>query len=205
MEIYSFGRKNPRNPFNGGFVKEDIQGNLFKQARCSVYCCTVTDDELRKMNDYINRMEAQKALYRYNLIGLFAVAFNRPLRRRNAFFCSQFVATVLLECGIAAFDRPLSLITPYDLQESPSFALVYQGKLADFCTETEMEMMHANEKVQSLGGGGLILFKLVVHFRSQSSYAFHHKMAYWRNTRSDIRKLPFLFQIDFPLHRPLQM
>jgi len=144
MEIYSFGRKNPRNPFNGGFVKEDIQGNLFKQARCSVYCCTVTDDELRKMNDYINRMEAQKALYRYNLIGLFAVAFNRPLKRRNAFFCSQFVATVLLECGIAAFDKPLSLITPYDLQESPRFDLVYQGKLADFCTETEMEMMHAN-------------------------------------------------------------
>lgn len=143
MEAYSFGRKNPRNPFKGGFVREDIQGHLFQQARCSVYCCTVTDDELQKMNDYVDEMEAKKDLYRYNLIGLFAVIFNKPLERRNAFFCSQFVATVLLECNVVAFEKPLSLITPHDLQASPEFELVYQGSVAGFYTGTEMELMNA--------------------------------------------------------------
>ncbi|MCJ7841450.1 hypothetical protein MUB24_11195 [Lederbergia sp. NSJ-179] len=143
LEVYSFGRINPYNPFKGGFVKEDLQGDLFKQARCSIYCCTVTDAQIEKMNHYIHRIEAQAEIYRYNLIGLFAVALNKPFNRRNAFFCSQFVATVLLESNVIKFDKPLSLITPHDLQASPRFELIFQGKLSDFYTEVHPKMIHA--------------------------------------------------------------
>ncbi|MBO0995413.1 hypothetical protein [Bacillus sp. SD088] len=138
IEVYSFGRKHPFNPFKAGFVKEDLHGKFFKQARCSIYCCTISDVELEKMNHYINRIAAHAEIYRYNLIGLFAVALNKPIKRKNAFFCSQFVATVLLKSNTIKFDKPISLITPHDLQESPRFELTYQGRLADFHTKTDL-------------------------------------------------------------------
>src|SRR5690554_5588184 len=50
-DVYSFGRKTPRNPFIGGFVKEDITGGIFKQARCAIYSCTATEEQIDRMKD----------------------------------------------------------------------------------------------------------------------------------------------------------
>src|SRR3954453_12785465 len=95
VEVYSFGRKTAKNPYIGGFVREDIHSILFKQADCAIYSLTITNDEFQKMYQYIQEIAAQKEYYRYNFIGLFGVPFNKPIKRKNAFFCSQFVASVL--------------------------------------------------------------------------------------------------------------
>ncbi|WP_099156676.1 hypothetical protein [Virgibacillus ndiopensis] len=131
-EVYSFGRKNVKNPFIGGFVKENIQEELFKDATCAVFCCTVTKHQKQKMNEFIQKVEENAHLYRYNLMGLFAIILNKQLIRENAFFCSQFVATVLTESETIKFSKPPSLMTPHDLQKSPDFQLVYNGKLEDY-------------------------------------------------------------------------
>jgi len=128
-EVYSFGRKTARNPFIGGFVKEDLRTGLFKQADCALYSITVTDDQIQKMKHYLQEIEARKKQYRYNFLGLFGVMLNKPLKRKNAFFCSQFVAFVLTESAIMDFEKPLSLIAPHDLQCVPDVQLVYEGKL----------------------------------------------------------------------------
>jgi hypothetical protein len=139
LEVYSFGRKRPRNPLIGGFVKENIQTKIFKNADCAIYYCTVPEYKYKKMNDYVQEMYEQKDRYRYNLLGIFAIAFNKEIKRENAYFCSQFVATVLKECDIIEFNKPLSLVTPYDLQNSPHFQLFYQGSLDDYVCKTENE------------------------------------------------------------------
>lgn len=131
-EVYSFGRKTARNPFIGGFVNEDVTAGLFTQADCAIYSFTVTDVQFQRMNHYLQKFKTQKHLYRYNFIGLFGVMFNKPITRTKAFFCSQFVASVLEECNIHHFEKPLSLITPPDLQEVGTFQLVYEGKLKDY-------------------------------------------------------------------------
>jgi hypothetical protein len=95
IEVYSFGRKTAKNPFNGGFVREDIHSVLFKQAYCAIYSLTITNHEYQKMYQYIQEIAAKKEHYRYNFIGLFGVLFKKPIKRKNAFFCSQFVASVL--------------------------------------------------------------------------------------------------------------
>lgn len=127
-EVYSFGRKQVGNPFRGGFVKENLQQGFFKQADCAVYSLTVTENQLRKMKCYIQEIEEQKEDYRYNLLGLFGFLLNKPIKREKAFFCSQFVASALTKCTID-FEKPLSLIAPYDLQEISELKLVYEGKL----------------------------------------------------------------------------
>ena len=133
-EVYSFGRKTARNPFIGGFVKEDMKKGLFKRANCVIYSFKTTESEIQKMKQYINEIEEQKESYRYNFLGLFGVMFNKSLKRKKAFFCSQFVATVLSECTDVCFDKPLSLIAPNDLQKIGSLRFEYQGKLTSYPT-----------------------------------------------------------------------
>lgn len=132
IKVYSFGRKTAKNPFIGGFVHEDMKSSLFEQASCAIYSYTVSDGQMQKMHDYIQKLEEQKQLYRYNFLGLFGVLFNKPFNRKHAFFCSQFVASVLHECDILDFQKPLSLVTPHDLLEAGNFQLVYQGKVGAY-------------------------------------------------------------------------
>lgn len=138
-EVYSFGRKTARNPFIGGFVEEDVKAGLFKHADCVIFSFTVTEVQMQKMNHYLQGIEAQKKHYRYNFIGLFGVMFNKPIKRKKAFFCSQFVASVLKECDNIHFVKPLPLLAPYDLQNVSTFQLVYEGKLKDYLNENKAE------------------------------------------------------------------
>ena len=128
-EVYSFGRKKAGNPINGGFVKEDVEQGLFKEANCAIYSLTVTEVQMQKMKRYIQEIEEKKEEYRYNFIGLFGFIIKRPIKRDKALFCSQFVASVLKVCNIVDFKQPLSLVAPHHLQEVPKLKLVYEGKL----------------------------------------------------------------------------
>jgi hypothetical protein len=140
LDVYSFGRKRPNNPFLAGFVRENIRDGFFKDADCAIFCCTITENQFQKIIWKIGEMEKNKHDYKYNLIGLIAVMMNMELDRKNAFFCSHFVATVLEESGIEInHHKPLSLVTPYDIKESSSLELVYEGKLASYFTDSNQK------------------------------------------------------------------
>lgn len=149
VDVYSFGRKRPRNPFIGGFTNEDVSSGLFRDANCLVYSLNVTEDEWNKMNAYIEQMNAEKEIYTYNLIGLVAAASQIPLERENAFFCSQFVATVLSESDHITFDKPLSLITPTDLEESLDLEFVYEGPLQRYLKMTSTPSITVHMEIHS--------------------------------------------------------
>jgi hypothetical protein len=136
-KVYSFGRRNPRNPFFAGFVEEDIRGGIFRKADCAIYCITITEKQFQTVIGKINEMEENRDDYRYNLIGLIAVMLNKEFDRKNAYFCSHFVATILKESGIdIKSQKPLSLVTPDDIKESASLELIYEGKLSSYITDS---------------------------------------------------------------------
>lgn len=141
-EVYSFGRKTANNPFVGGFVKEDIRKGLFKQADCAIYSFTVSEVQMQKISRYIKEIEAQKENYRYNFLGLFGFILNKPIKRNKAFFCSQFVASVLKECNIIDFEKSPSLIAPNDLQKRAEFQFVYEGKLKTYHNKHNGKKVH---------------------------------------------------------------
>lgn len=128
-ELYSFGRKYQSIPFIGGFVKENIHSRLFRQAKCAVYSCSVSDEQFSGLQDSISSVEQNQKDYKYNLLGLLGVMMNKDFERKNAYFCSQFVATILKESGISVFEKPAALITPQDLSEEKRFVLEYKGEL----------------------------------------------------------------------------
>jgi hypothetical protein len=135
-QVYSFGRKKPSNPFFGGFVQENIRGGLFRDADCAIFCCTLNEQQFLQLKNKIKVMEENRHAYKYNFIGLFAVMLNKEFNRKNAFFCSHFVADLLQESGVPINrQKPLSLITPHDIKESPSLEFLYEGKLSSYVNE----------------------------------------------------------------------
>lgn len=133
MTVYSFGRKTPRNPFNGGFVKEDIRGVFLKDSRCAIYRFYITEMEFRRILHNIKQIERKKSYYKYNFLGLIGVLFKIEMNRKNALFCSQFVATVM-KGATESFniEKPTCFITPADIREHNGMTLLYEGRLGDF-------------------------------------------------------------------------
>ncbi|MBR7796688.1 hypothetical protein GT022_11605 [Agaribacter marinus] len=131
-EVYSFGRKRPRNPFIGGFVKEDIRSDFMKKSDCAVYQFTVADHECEKIVKNIKDIERQQHKYRYNFIGLFGILLQIEINRKCALFCSQFVATVLRGVPSFSLKKPACFITPADIRNHEGMELIYKGKLGDY-------------------------------------------------------------------------
>ncbi|MDF1508650.1 hypothetical protein PZE06_10655 [Robertmurraya sp. DFI.2.37] len=131
-EVYSFGRKRPNNPFIGGFVKENITTGPLREADCVIYSCTVSERQYQQIQTFLKEIEIQEHLYRYNFIGLFAFMLKKELHRKNAYFCSEFVATALSNSGIVQLRKPPSFVAPHDFEDIRDFQLEFRGKLASF-------------------------------------------------------------------------
>lgn len=136
-DVYSFGRKNPKNPFFGGFVKENMRGILFKKAACAVYSLDITESQFQRIKEFLLDVEYEKEKYRYNLLGLIYVLFHKECDRKYAYFCSEFVATALSRGGIMINNKSVHLTRPSDFAECSDLELVYEGPLSAYLLQTD--------------------------------------------------------------------
>ncbi|MMZ57972.1 hypothetical protein D3C76_629120 [compost metagenome] len=138
-EMYSFGRKNPNNPLNGGFVKEDIKTGTFSKypnTTCVIYELQVTEREVEKMQRVLQLFIRSRNKFLYNILGVIGVALQEPVEFSNSYFCSQFVAEILERSGIKLWDKLPALVTPDDFRQSDRLRLIYEGKLSDYEPES---------------------------------------------------------------------
>ncbi len=137
-ELYSFGRKHPSNPLNGGFVKENIKTGTYSKypnTTCVIYELKVTPREVEKMKRVLNIFIRSSPKYGYNLLGVIGVALQEPVEFSNSYFCSQFVAEILHRSGIKLWNKLPALVTPNDLRESERLRIVYEGRLREYRPE----------------------------------------------------------------------
>src|SRR5699024_8858520 len=127
-----FGRKEPRNPFIGGFVKEDIRSDFLRNSDCAVYVYRISEREYQQIIREIKSVEQYKDKYKYNFIGLLCVLFQVEIKREYAMFCSQFVATVMRDVHSFNMNKPSCFITPADIRTYSGLELIYQGKLGHY-------------------------------------------------------------------------
>ncbi|TLS49062.1 hypothetical protein FE782_27705 [Paenibacillus antri] len=134
-ELYSFGRKNPNNPLNGGFVKEDIKTGTYSKypnTTCVIYELKATRREVDKMKRVLRIFIRSRQKYLYNLLGVFGIVLNEPVEFSNSYFCSQFVAEILQRSGIRLWNKLPALVTPDDFRKSDRLRLIYEGKLSEY-------------------------------------------------------------------------
>lgn len=87
----------------------------------------------------------RKSYYKYNFLGLIGVLLKIEMNRKNALFCSQFVATVMKDTERFKIEKPTCFITPSDIREHKGMSLLYEGKLGDFNKDqlrVERTMVH---------------------------------------------------------------
>ena len=129
-EMYSFGRLNPYNPFWGGFVQEGINFGTFKRFRktvCKIYSLKITEEQYNNVRGMIEYIKSSKQLHKFNVIGLFAVGFNKRISFENSFYCAEFVKYVLQNAGIGK-NLP-KIIKPEDFKQLEGINIEYEGLL----------------------------------------------------------------------------
>lgn len=134
-ELYSFARKNINNPFDSGFVKEDIESGIFgldKSILCRVYEVPVTNEQYKQIHQEIKHFVKNKEDYRYNYTGLVGVMFGKNVVDGTHFFCSQFVSHVFFRSGIKLFSKETGLIRPFDFHMKLKDKQIYDGRLSEY-------------------------------------------------------------------------
>lgn len=133
--MYSFGRRNPYNPFWAGFVTESVHFGTFKRFRETKVTVLAVDVNLKKyeaMRSFIDTMLITKDDYSYNYLGLWLAAFNICFKRQNRYYCSEFVREVLLKYHIKGSKQLSGIVHPMNFLNMPYARTVYCGKLKDY-------------------------------------------------------------------------
>lgn len=143
-QMYSFARQNPPHCFPCGFIVENAFEGLLGTCDtipCKVFSISVTEEQYDMFCDIIEEFVTNKQIYKYNLVGFATMILHMPIRRRNKYMCSQFVAYALTKCGAIKFKKDYSLIRPQDFDKMSQFELVFQGDLKDYSKQKTLELV----------------------------------------------------------------
>lgn len=131
--MYSFGRKNAYNPFFAGFVHEVPNKGVFKRFNNTlslIYSIEVNDKQYKKIKENIEKFDAGKDLYRFNMIGLIGAGLNIKIKRANKFYCAEFVKYILDSSGV---DIKLpEIVKPEDFFNIKGSNVIYKGRLNEY-------------------------------------------------------------------------
>jgi hypothetical protein len=133
-QMYSFGRINPDNPFSGGFVEESLYEGVYKKftnCECMIYRVKVTEEQYYSLREQVNKFAIERNNLKYNFLGLFGVLLNKPLGRKNHYFCSQFVSEILLESNVFHCEKSPELIKTNELFSIKNKEIIYEGYLME--------------------------------------------------------------------------
>lgn len=149
-EMYSFARKGMHNPFNCGFISEDIESGIFGRdvkTRCVVFELPVTVEQREKIIEELNKFKVYPEKYKYNYKGIFGVMINKAVERKYNYFCSQFVATVLKRAGVDILDKEPGLARPEDFRRCTKLNVIYKGLLTNYREYLEKYSGHLDEVI----------------------------------------------------------
>lgn len=132
--FYSFARKYRYLALPAGLVEEQVTVHR-RAVPCCLYELEVSEETYFRLRRKLRSMYAQREEYHYNVLGVFACYFNLSLQRRHHYFCSQFVAGLLENCGAAELPKPPALVRPADLCGLKELRPVHQGALEGILTQ----------------------------------------------------------------------
>ena len=134
-EMYSFGRRYPRNPLWGGFVQESKDCGFFKrfnETEVKVLSIDIDERTYQDIRSEFNYMRDHKFLYHYNYVGLVLAAFNIQFKPQYTYYCSEFAKEVLLQHHIEGAQKLEKVPQPIHFETIPNTLEIYTGKLNQY-------------------------------------------------------------------------
>ena len=129
-KMYSFGRVFPSNPFIGGLVEENLKDGVYKKfqnSQCIIYRVQVSNKQYLLLKEELDKFLKDQKKYKYSLLGLIGVIINKPIKRSNRYFCSEFVSHLLIKSNIYDSDKIPSLTKPSDLLNINQKEFIYEA------------------------------------------------------------------------------
>lgn len=143
--MYSFGRLKPYNPFFGGFVHESTTHGTFKRFKNTttcIYSIEVNEEQYKAIKQGIEEFKRKRRMYKFNIIGLFAVAIHLKIKFKNSFYCAEFVKEVLQRANMAN-DLP-NIIKPEDFKSLKNLNVEYKGRLKEYNIIDNVDAQYLN-------------------------------------------------------------
>ena len=122
--FYSFGFK--------GFVAEKITQRVRPDKTpfpCQLYELEVPSGVYASIKDIIARFQARSEELHYSHFGVVMCLLRIPFRRKNHYFCSQFVAEVLTRCRCLRLKKHSTVCFPKDFSRNKDLKMVFRGDL----------------------------------------------------------------------------
>lgn len=139
-QMYSFGRRHPYNPFWGGFVNESPYTGTFKRFRNTkavVLAVEISDERYAEIRRTLHRMYLQKENYHYNYLGLFLATVDIQRKRKDCYYCSEFVKAILQRGKINGANQLETIAKPIHFMMLPH-TVIYCGRLKEYSNTTEV-------------------------------------------------------------------
>lgn len=133
-QMYSFGRRNPYNPFWGGFVKESPHTGTFKRfqdTKVIIFAVEIDEKHYMEVDKTLHQMYSQQGNYHYNYLGLFLAALHICRRKENCYYCSEFVRQILLKGKVSGVERLNLIVQPIHFLSLPHKE-IFCGRLSEY-------------------------------------------------------------------------
>ena len=135
----SIGLSEDMNTFysfvNKGFLVEKITKYVRPDREpypCSLYELEVSDKIYNAVKKILHEFEERKGIYRYATLGVIMGIMRIPIRRKNYFFCSHFVAEVLKRSKAVVLKKNTALYYAKDFTKIPGMLLKFKGDLLNY-------------------------------------------------------------------------
>lgn len=133
--MYSFGRIYPYNPVLGGFVKESPHRGTFARfdkTQALVLRLDISEKQFKGLARHLEVMYNRRHIYKYDVIGLFLAAFHISYKRKNMYYCSDFVKEMLIRHKVVNKRWFKKITKPIHFTELEGAEVIYTGRLKDF-------------------------------------------------------------------------
>ncbi len=95
----------------------------------TLYEISVPEETYFRIKSKIDFFIAYKSRMQYTILGVILAILRIPYKRKNTFFCSQFVAEVLKSVDIVPSHIDSALYLPGDLSTVPGVRLLFVGNM----------------------------------------------------------------------------
>lgn len=93
----------------------------------------ISDEQYNRLNQIIHKVEATSQKYKFNFVGLVAVALHMKIQRRRAFYCAEFVKYAMKKAQIK--NNLPDIVKPEDFLNLENIRLEYKGALKQYKVE----------------------------------------------------------------------
>lgn len=134
--LYSFGRRQYRNPLNAGLIREYPERftlRRFPQINVRIYRVPVTKEQFLQGKNRIRQIKHDSEGYLYNLFSVLSFPVLKGFHTYKAYSCAEFVAHMIRVMGISLDPQKSNCeYTPEEIGNRINQWLFFEGNLLDY-------------------------------------------------------------------------